>query len=269
MLIAETNNLGFACTLYVKCRHGNHGFTMEPPRVPFREMKTGSDNQMQGVTAETFLSMTESTNETTMDPNLMSTIGPEDDDADTIQDTEELSYLTTENSIGENSDNIVEQSPIKKAGRPPKTHKAEDYAINYQAYLMMQLFGNGISGIDTMLGMLGIAVHSGSHGSWDAIANRLGVAQQKVADVVQNQNLTNEIEEMKKLGIQQVKDKGKDIWPLTCTYDMGWQKRASGNSYNSQSGHGFLVGCYTNKVIDRVCYSRGCRSCLNYWEKMV
>jgi len=48
---------------------------------------------------------------------------------------------------------------------------------------------------------------------------------------------------------------------------MGWQKRASGNSYNSQSGHGFLVGCYTNKVIDCICYSCGCHSCLNTWKK--
>ncbi len=155
----------------------------------------------------------------------------------------------------------------KKRGRPLKTHKTEDYAINYQAYLMMQLFGNGISGIDTMLGMLGIAVHSGSHSSWDAIANQLGVAQQKVASAVQETNLLNEIEEMKKKGVQPVDDKGRKICPLTCTYDMGWQKRASGNSYNSQSGHGFLVGCYTNKVIDCICYSRGCHSCLNTWKK--
>jgi len=64
---------------------------------------------------------------------------------------------------------------------------------------MMQLFGNGISGIDTMLSiMLGIAVHSGSYSSWDAIANQLGVAQQKVANAVQRTNLLNEIEEMKK-----------------------------------------------------------------------
>jgi len=30
--------------------------------------------------------------------------------------------------------------------------------------------------------------------------------------------------------IQQVDDNGKMIWPLTCTYDMGWQKHAWGKT---------------------------------------
>jgi len=50
---------------------------------------------------------------------------------------------------------------------------------------MMQLFGNGISCIETMLGMLGIAIASGNCTSWTTIGNWLGVAQQKVADAVQ------------------------------------------------------------------------------------
>jgi len=56
-------------------------------------------------------------------------------------------------------------------------------------------------------------------------------------------------------------------WPLTCTYDMGWQKLASSKNYNSLSGHGFLVGGYTSKVIQCICYSKGCRYCVNAWKK--
>ena len=36
---------------------------------------------------------------------------------------------------------------------------------------------------------------------------------------------------------------------LTVSYDMGWQRRSSGNNYASLSGHGFLVGAHTRRVI--------------------
>jgi len=165
-------------------------------------------------------------------------------------------------SISENSD----KTPKTKCGRPVSSCKIEDFAINYLAYLMMKLFGNGISSIETMLGMLGIAVTSGNCNSWATIGNWLGVVQKNVADVVQKNNLENEIKVMEQCGVQQIEDKGIMKWPLTCTYDMGWQKHASGKNYNSLSGHGFLVGGYTSKVICRICYSKGCRYCVNTWK---
>jgi len=51
------------------------------------------------------------------------------------------------------------------------------------------------------------------------------------------------------------------IYGLTCCFDMGWQQRASGRNYNSQSGHAFLVGANSNKILMRVCYSKGCCTC--------
>jgi len=73
---------------------------------------------------------------------------------------------------------------------------------------MMMMFGNGITGLDTMLGMLGIAVHSSSATAWAEIANHLGIAQQKVADVCQEQNLENEKKEMQELGITPIMHDG-------------------------------------------------------------
>ncbi len=154
----------------------------------------------------------------------------------------------------------------KKCSRPVSTYKIADFAINYLAYLMMQLFGNGISSIETMLGMLGIAITSRNCASWATVGNWLGVAQQKVADVVQKINLENEIKAIEQYGVQQIEDKGVMKWPRTCTYDMGWQKCTSGRDYNSPSGHGFLVGSYTSKVILCICYSKGCRYCVNAWK---
>ena len=45
---------------------------------------------------------------------------------------------------------------------------------------------------------------------------------------------------------------------LVASVDMGWQKRSSGRKYDSPSGHMFLVGSITNKVID---FDLKCVSC--------
>jgi len=79
-------------------------------------------------------------------------------------------------------------------------------------------------------------------------------------DAVQKSNLQNEINALKDKGIEQVMDNGKAIWPLTVSYDMAWQKRASGTQYNSSSGHGLLVALHSNKVIGQIVYSHNCVS---------
>jgi len=62
-----------------------------------------------------------------------------------------------------------------------------------------------------MLGMLGIAVHSELHSSWDAIRNCLEVAQLKVADKIQKTDLEKAMEAMKQSGFRQVNDRGNMI----------------------------------------------------------
>jgi len=79
---------------------------------------------------------------------------------------------------------------------------------------MMEIFGSGISSLTTMLGMLGMAVHAGSHCSWSEIADIVGKAQQKVADKVQQTNLEIKIETMKMKGIIALPDGDKMRWLL-------------------------------------------------------
>ena len=43
---------------------------------------------------------------------------------------------------------------------------------------------------------------------------------------------------------------------------MGWQKRGSGNSYNSPSGHALFIGGRTKKVVAYYVLSKICRKCL-------
>jgi hypothetical protein len=43
---------------------------------------------------------------------------------------------------------------------------------------------------------------------------------------------------------------------------MGWQKRGSGNSYNTPSGHALFIGGRTKKVVAYYVLSKICRKCL-------
>ncbi len=60
----------------------------------------------------------------------------------------------------------------------------------------MQVLGKGVTSLDTMIGMLGLGVHAGSHREWTYIGHELGKAQQQTADEIQQQNLQIEIEAM-------------------------------------------------------------------------
>ena len=53
----------------------------------------------------------------------------------------------------------------------------------------------------------------------------------------------------------------KDSIGLDVSYDMGWQRKSSGRSYDSLSGHGFLIGLSTNKIIGMRVYSKVCAIC--------
>ena len=53
----------------------------------------------------------------------------------------------------------------------------------------------------------------------------------------------------------------KDPIKMSAGLDMGWQKRSSGRKYDSPSGHMFMIGTHTNKVIDYMVMSINCAIC--------
>jgi len=77
----------------------------------------------------------------------------------------------------------------KKMNHPEKTYRIRDYSVNYLAFLLTQIMGNGVTSLDTMMGMFGLGAHSGSHREWTYIARELGKAEQKRADKIQYQNI--------------------------------------------------------------------------------
>jgi hypothetical protein len=45
------------------------------------------------------------------------------------------------------------------------------------------------------------------------------------------------------------------------SYDTGWNKRADGRVYDRLSGHGFLVGCRSGKVVEFCVLKKKCFTC--------
>ena len=48
---------------------------------------------------------------------------------------------------------------------------------------------------------------------------------------------------------------------LTATMDGAWQKRSSGNNYNSRTGHNFAIGGFSGLIIAVAVFSKHCRMC--------
>jgi len=92
-----------------------------------------------------------------------------------------------------------------------------NYDINYQAYQLMQVLGNGVTSLDTMISMLGLGVHSGSHREWTYIGHELGKSQQKMADKIQENNLQIEIAAMLAMEAARAKKKEQQQNDVTHT----------------------------------------------------
>ncbi len=89
----------------------------------------------------------------------------------------------------------------------------------------------------------------------------------RVAKEVMSENLEKEINATSISGVKQVSFMSKLLWPLTCAIDFAWQQWSCGVAYNSLSGHCFLMGARTQKILDTVIFSKSCRFCTNAWKK--
>ena len=48
---------------------------------------------------------------------------------------------------------------------------------------------------------------------------------------------------------------------ITVSFDMGWNKRSSGNRYDSISGHALFIGCLSKKIVAVIVSSKLCTQC--------
>ena len=152
-------------------------------------------------------------------------------------------------------------------------------AANVHLILASYYLGKAGHAIAVIAGALGLPNVAGVNGMYYKHYDVVGAAIRKVTGQLEKEALESEIvatlaSENKKyfdrslifdkngLLLEHLPDVGIDV-----AYDMGWQKRSSGHKFDSPSGHGFLVGCRTRKVIGHVTYSKWCRVCSNAYLK--
>ena len=142
---------------------------------------------------------------------------------------------------------------------------------------VLNIFVTGHSVKDTMAlyGVLNIYGAHNFHKVYDRVSPPICRAIGKESKRLMRQSFLREVyatldetcKGMSKDELELEKKKWRDNTPdrktvkLAVSYDMGWQKRSSGNRYDSMSGHGVLVGCRTKQVIDVIVFSKACKKC--------
>jgi hypothetical protein len=132
--------------------------------------------------------------------------------------------------------------------------KIPKYAVNWRLLAATQLFGESQKAGEIISGFLDLS-HSAFRSNWCRMEEELSVAHEEVADETINKNIENCVK-------LKTPDAVTGKVPITVSFDMGWQKR--GRSYNSLSGHAFLIDVETGKVVAKQVYCKNCRKCLSY-----
>lgn len=168
----------------------------------------------------------------------------------------------------------------KNTGKKSRVDDSTMYAINHQLVLGMQSLGLGCEGATTLLTFLGIggSIHSWNHHSlFQRIEEMLAVVEHDItqesmdAALLEEMELTliDEPEQLTKWnmtleewkGLSPETRKSKYRVNITVLYDMGWQKRNSGHNYDSLSGHAFMIGSHTGKIIAQSVLAKACQGC--------
>ena len=130
---------------------------------------------------------------------------------------------------------------------------ASAYAANWRLLMATQLFGEAQKAGEIVTGFLDLAP-SAFQKNWWNMEGELADVHQELASEITETNLKDSM-------IGKVPDITGKV-PLTVSFDMGWQKR--GRSYNSLSGHAFLIDVHTGKVVAMEVYSKKCLKCSNF-----
>ena len=162
-----------------------------------------------------------------------------------------------------------------------KQRKTMDYAINVRAIISSFYVGTG--GLDIGLGHSCLGIRGGKN--WEKVFTRHSPtvcgAILNVVDEVIAEGLKEEIDLTIKEKLVEKKYSASEIVDLTQKYhkgirtgidevdnvlisisfDMGWQKKGNGHTYDSNSGHAYFIGCRSGKVVRMLVYSKKCTKC--------
>ena len=142
---------------------------------------------------------------------------------------------------------------------------SESFAINCQFILALMQTGCGGSEASVLLTFLDLPHSSTFHKSTFArVKEAIRPAIVEISD--QSKCKARDAEVLQTMGETKFNDwkqnklQASEV-KLTISYDMGWNKRSSGNKYDSMSGHGFVLGGRTKKILQHMVLSKQCSKC--------
>ena len=155
-----------------------------------------------------------------------------------------------------------------------------DYTANIRAIIASFYVGTGGLDIGLILSAQGIAGGKSWEKTFSRYSPKICKSINRVTDQIIEESLVEEInltiaEKLKgkyseseiasltqkfhkgiKTGVDQV-----DNVLISVSFDMGWQKKGTGHTYDSNSGHSYYIGCRSGKVIAMLVYSKKCTKC--------
>jgi hypothetical protein len=147
--------------------------------------------------------------------------------------------------------------------------RAADFEENVRLVISMQMNGAGGEEAAALLGMLNVPGGARMrHTHFTAIEQELAKVEINVAQEAIRAGLDEEI----KRTVNATMDLSYEEWValpiksrprvgLAVSFDAGWQKRSSGNTYDSLSGHAAFYGQQTRLVIALAIMSKRCTTC--------
>ena len=146
--------------------------------------------------------------------------------------------------------NVVETSLAHKSGASGPMA----YDINTKSALASLHTGIGETHLNGILSVMNIPTMT--RASFKTREREAGKAVETVAGHTCVETI--EIEKENAIKIGETPDEN-NLVPISCSYDMGWQKRGKG--FNSNTGQGAVMGLHTGKIMDYATKTKTCRVC--------
>jgi hypothetical protein len=162
--------------------------------------------------------------------------------------------------------------------------RTTDYAINVLYVLGFISMGDGPTEAGRLLGLLGLPNDTTMESrSFGIVEERIGFFIRVLCDEIVQENLVEE-GRLSMLASSTQDEFDFDLWKASLqdptmalpkskmplidgSFDMAWQQKGSGHQYNSQSGHGTLMGRLTRKVLGLVIKCKICNTCNTWYKK--
>ena len=192
----------------------------------------------------------------------------------------EVSRLKMKRKKQQSNNRKINSPFVKYRTNKHKQREVMDYSVNVRAILASFYIGTGGMDIGLVNSCQGIAGGK----SWEktfynhspkickGIMNVVNATldanlkeeidltiQEKLEDKYSTSeiaSLTRKYHAKIKTGIDEV-----DNVLISLSFDMGWQKKGTGHTYDSMSGHAYYIGVRGGKVIRHIVYSKKCSVC--------